>query len=122
MNNLLKVMNQQKYLDNLKTINEVYDNKLNIIEEVLIYHQNKSQGNYLFSSQEETQENDQYSKVSEGTEDDESKEENSYLRSHSYSKSSNEEEGGEISRNVKFNLDNDKEKIKSYSREGSESD
>lgn len=41
--NLLKVLNKNKPLENLKDINEVYDNQADMIEEIIYY--NKFKGN-----------------------------------------------------------------------------
>jgi hypothetical protein len=57
--NLLKILNKDKYLDNLNNIDEVYDSQVNVIEEILYYHnKNKNQEkNYNQNSEDSEDEN-----------------------------------------------------------------
>jgi hypothetical protein len=48
--NLLKVLNKNKPLENLNSINEVYDNQADMIEEIIYY--NKFKGNKNFKKDE----------------------------------------------------------------------
>ena len=43
--NLLKILNKDKCLDGLNSIDEVYDSQVNIIEEILYYHNYKEKLN-----------------------------------------------------------------------------
>jgi hypothetical protein len=51
--NLLKILNKDKYLSGLRTIEEMYDSQVNVIEEILYYHNYKDKlvNNVLNSSQ-----------------------------------------------------------------------